>query len=772
MQDSPPLDRDPPREGCEVRIRGIVQGVGFRPFLYRLASDLGLAGTLRNDGEGVLARLEGPPTALRDFLERLPLEAPPLSRIESMEVRWTGASGLLDLRIEESGVSGQPVALVPADVATCEACLREMADPQDRRYRHPFINCTDCGPRYTLIREMPYDRPRTAMASFPMCPECATEYQDPTSRRFHAEVVACPRCGPRLWWRDGAEEAPSFEDPLGEACRRLREGAIVAIRGIGGWHLACDARNESAVGLLRRRKQRDRRPFAVMVPDLQAARRLAWIGPEEEALLRSRERPIVILERAPGSGLAASAAPGTRRIGLFLPYTPVHHLIFLESGLEALVMTSANPHDEPICRDEEEALERLRGIADGFLGHDRPIVTRCDDSVAFVDGGQVRVTRRSRGLVPLPLRLPVSGDPVLAVGGDLKNAFVVTRDDLAFFGPHVGDLEKEATAAWMLEAADHLCRLLAVRPRAVAHDLHPDYHATRLARILRDRLAPEAPLVPVQHHHAHALACLAEHGRIGPALALTVDGTGLGPDGTIWGGEVLGVEGARFRRLGHLRSLALPGGDRAARDPWRCAAAFLAATDLPIPIPEVLPTIPEDRVRAQAILATSGRDVPRTSALGRLYDAMAAIAGLRLQDCEEGEAAVAVEEAAQGVTAPEQVDVALGRDREGLPEADLAGVLGRLAVRIQRGQRTPEEACAIFQEAVIAALGALVREAAWQTGIREVALCGGAMQNRFLLRHLSEGLATAGLRVLVPAQVPMGDGGLALGQALASLLVP
>jgi len=504
-----PPPADAPRQGCEARIRGIVQGVGFRPFLYRLASDLGLAGRLRNDGEGVTVRLEGPPGALRDFLHRLAREAPPLSRIESVDVRWTPAEGLQDLRIEESDVSRRPSALVPADVATCDACLREMDDPGNRRHGHPFINCTDCGPRYTLIRQMPYDRSRTAMAGFPLCPECAKEYRDPASRRFHAEVVACPRCGPRLWWRGDPGEEPSREDPLGKACRLLREGSVVAIRGIGGWHLACDARDEQAVDRLRRRKQRDRRPFAVMVPDLAAARRLARIDAPEAALLESPERPIVILDRDSGYDLAPAVAPGTGRIGLFLPYTPVHRLVFRESGLAALVMTSANPHDEPICRDEDEALERLRGIADGFLGHDRPIVTRCDDSVAFVAEGQVRVTRRSRGLVPLPLRLPVSGDPVLAVGGDLKNAFVVTRGDLAFFGPHVGDLEREATAAWMLEAAEHLCRLLEVRPRAIAHDLHPDYHSTRLARILRDRLAPGAPLVPVQHHHAHALSCLA-----------------------------------------------------------------------------------------------------------------------------------------------------------------------------------------------------------------------------------------------------------------------
>ena len=535
-------------ERRRIRVTGIVQGVGFRPFVYGVARHLGVAGFVLNDGDGVLIEAEGD-AALLDELERaLHEEPPPIARVESVAAERIAPLEERGFRIEPSAPSGRS-ALIPADLATCDDCLRELFDPADRRYRYPFVNCTQCGPRFTIVTASPYDRPSTTMAGFPLCADCRREYEDPSDRRFHAEPIACPVCGPRL------------SLPLEEAVGLLRAGAIVAVKGLGGYHLACDAANEEAVARLRARKLREDKPFAVMTRDPDA---LCEVGDAERALLESRERPIVLCRRRAGAAVADSVAPGNPWLGVLLPYTPLHHLLLADVG-GALVLTSGNRSDEPIATGDEEARERLGGIADAFLAHDRPIHRRCEDSV-------VRAAfpiRRSRGYVPSALALPVAAPrPVVAAGPELKATFCVARGGEAFLSPHLGDLDGELAYRAFLADLELYTAMLGVRPEAIAHDLHPEYLATKWA------LSQEAELVGVQHHHAHAAACLAEHGETGPALALVFDGTGYGTDGTLWGGELLRCDLAGFERVAHLEPVPLPGGEAAIREPWRVAACI------------------------------------------------------------------------------------------------------------------------------------------------------------------------------------------------------
>ncbi len=781
---------------CRLLVRGIVQGVGFRPFVFRTASFLGLAGSVRNEPEGVAIEVEGPRDAIDALIDRLWTSAPVMARVESVEPSWLRPAGLSGFAITASRGSTS-TTLVPADVATCDACLAEMRNPSNRRHRYPFVNCTDCGPRYTLIRGMPYDRTMTTMASFVQCPACLAEYRDPATRRFHAEPNACPVCGPRLSLREADGRDADVADALAEAVRRLRAGAIVAIKGLGGFHLACVARDAAAVSRLRCVKERDGKPFAVMSPSLAGIREYARVDAAEAALLETPARPIVLLRKSDGYDLADAVAPRNAFVGAMLPYAPLHHLLLADGPFNAMVMTSANPHDEPIASGNDEAVKRLSGIADAFLVHDRGIVTRCDDSVAFVADGHPRMVRRSRGYVPLPLPLPRSAPPILAVGADLKNAFCVTRGNQAFLGPHVGDLANAATAAWFEEAAVHLCELLAVKPTAIAHDLHPDYQSTRLAARLRDRLCPGAPMVPVQHHHAHVLASVAEHRIAGPVLGLALDGTGYGTDGTIWGGEVLRVDGARFERLAHLRPLPMPGGDRATVETWRLAVSALheAGADDLVPVfasrwasgPHA---VAADRVATVARLCVEGRDLPPSAGLGRLFDAVSALCGLCPVTTFDGEAAMAVEHAALRAVPDEDPSpaggwdpshpaalpvagldpypVVVGHDAAGLPEIDPRPLVRALAGDLLAGL-PPALACARFQETVVSAFASAALHAAREASLDTVALSGGAFQNRFLLAGLSRRLSAAGLQVLAPSQVPANDGGIALGQALAAL---
>ena len=701
-----------------LHVRGVVQGVGFRPHVHRLATRHGLSGTVRNDGDGVVIEVEGADAEVEAFVEALVAEAPALARIGTVadeRVRPTGASGF---SITTSTAHGTG-ALIPPDVATCDDCLRELFDPRDRRYRYPFLNCTACGPRFTIVTGVPYDRPRTTMAGFPLCAACRAEYEDPGDRRFHAEPIACPACGPQL------------AVPLEDAVAVLRAGGIVAVKGLGGYHLACDATDEDAVTRLRERKRREEKPLAVMTGDPGAH---ALPSAAELALLTSSARPIVLVRRRDDGGLAEGVAPGSRWVGLMLPYTPLHHLLLHDAG-GPLVMTSGNLSDEPIAIDDADALDRLGGIADLVLAHDRPIHRRCEDSVV-----RARFPiRRSRGLVPEPLELPVEAPvPLVAVGAQLKSTFCVVRGREAFVSPHLGDLDSEAAyRAFRGDLALYL-EMLGVRPEAVACDLHPDYLSTGWAR--RSGL----PLVEVQHHHAHAAACLAEHAHTVPALALVLDGTGFGEDATIWGGEVLRADLVSATRVAHLAPVPLPGGEAAVREPWRLAAAALERLGRPVPWP--------DWRRVRASLAVNA---PLSSGAGRLFDAAAALVGLRERISYEGQAAIELEQLAEGVTATPYPC----RVTEGVVHGD--DLLAAVHDDVLAG-RPHAEIAAAFHEGVAAAFAEALRTA----GDDElVVLTGGSFQNLRLLDRVTALLEEDGRRVLSHRAVPPNDAGISFGQA-------
>jgi hydrogenase maturation protein HypF len=701
-------------ERRRIRVTGVVQGVGFRPFVYGAARRLVLGGFVLNDGEGVLLEAEGEARDLDELERVLREEPPPLARVASVRSDRVAVLGEAGFRIERSAPAGRS-ALIPADVATCDDCLRELFDPADRRFRYPFVNCTQCGPRFTIVTGVPYDRPNTTMAGFPLCADCRREYEDPADRRFHAEPIACPVCGPRL------------SMPLEEAVGVLREGKIVAVKGLGGYHLACDASHEEAVARLRARKLREDKPFAVMTT---APERLAELGYEERALLSSRERPVVICRRREDAAVAPSVAPGSPWLGLMLPYTPLHHLLLADTGLP-LVMTSGNRSDEPIATGDEEARERLGEIADAFLAHDRPIHRRCEDSVV-----RARFPlRRSRGFVPASLPLPLAAPrPLVAAGPELKATFCVARGGEAFLSPHLGDLDGELAYRAFLADLGLYTAMLGVRPEAIAHDLHPEYLATKWA------LEQEAELVGVQHHHAHAAACLAEHGESGPALALVFDGTGYGTDGTLWGGELLRCDLAGFERVAYLEPVPLPGGEAAIREPWRAAAIHLELTGRPVPW--------ERWGEVRAALAVNA---PLSSGMGRLFDAVAALLGVRADVTYEGQAAIELELLA-GDVAAEPYGWRFGSG----PEL-VAAIHDDLAAG-----REPRELAAAFHETVAAAAAAACAEAA---DPRTVVLSGGTFQNLRLLDSTRRRLEQRGFRVLEHRRVPPNDGGVSYGQA-------
>jgi hydrogenase maturation protein HypF len=706
-------------ERRRLRVRGVVQGVGFRPFVFRLATAHGLGGYVLNDGAGVVIEAEGEPCALDAFAAALRDEAPSLAVVASVTAEPLEPRGDRGFAIRASP-RGAGTALIPADVATCDACLAELRDPADRRYRYPFVNCTLCGPRFTIVRAVPYDRANTTMAAFALCADCRREYEDPTDRRFHAEPIACPACGPRL------------SLPLAEAVEVLTGGGILAVKGLGGYHLACDAGDERAVARLRERKQRDEKPFAVMTADPGA---LARTTAAEDALLASPARPIVLVERRAEAALAPGVAPGTAWLGLLLPYTPLHHLL-LGDAARPLVMTSGNRSDEPIAFEDEEARERLAGIADAFLAHDRPIHRRCEDSV-------VRAAfplRRSRGHVPSALPLPVAAArPVLAVGAELKSTFCVARAGEAFVSAHLGDLDTELALQAFAADLELYLAMLGVAPGVIAHDLHPGYRATAYARERDD-----AELVGVQHHHAHAAACLAEHGETGPALALVFDGTGYGSDGGIWGGELLRADLAGFERLAHLEPVPLPGGEAAIREPWRMAAAYLERAARPVPFPRWEVVRPVLRVNA-----------PPSSGMGRLFDAVAAILGVRERTSYEGQAAIELEQLAGAVGAEPYAcrieDGAIrGADLVAAAHDDLAA------------GRARAEIAAAFHEGVAEVAA---RACALAAEPRLVVLSGGSFQNLRLLGSLRRRLEALGFRVLSHRRVPPNDAGISYGQA-------
>jgi hydrogenase maturation protein HypF len=701
-------------ERRRIRVTGVVQGVGFRPFVYGLARRHGLGGYVLNDGAGVVIEAEGDPRELDRFAAALPVEAPALARVATVSAEALEAVGETTFRIETSE-STAPSALIPADVATCDDCLRELFDPGDRRYRYPFVNCTQCGPRFTIVRCVPYDRPNTTMAGFPLCADCRREYEDPLDRRFHAEPTACPVCG------------PSLSLPLDEAVGLLQSGKVLAVKGLGGYHLACDAGDEEGVARLRSRKQREDKPFALMTTEPAA---LAHVEDAESELLRSRGRPIVLVRRRAGAPVAPSVAPGSEWLGLMLPYTPLHHLLVHDFGAP-LVMTSGNRSDEPIAYEDDEARQRLSDIADAFLAHDRPIHRRCEDSVVRASF----TVRRSRGDVPAALSLPVAAArPLVAAGAELKSTFCVARSSEAFLSAHLGDLGSELAYRAFLSDLELYLAMLGIEPEVVAHDLHPEYLATMWA------LEQEAELVGVQHHHAHAAACLAEHGERGPAIAVVFDGTGYGTDGTLWGGEILRCDLTSFERLAHLDPVPLPGGEAAIREPWRVAAAYLERAGQAV----------EDE-RWPLVRRVLEVNAPLSSGMGRLFDAVAALLGLRDRITYEGQAAIELEQLA-GETAAEPYAWRFGD----------GAALVRAAHDDLRAGRGLAEIAAAFHEGVAAGTAAACAELG-EPGT--VVLSGGTFQNLRLLASTRLRLEAHGFRVLSHRLVPPNDGGISYGQA-------
>jgi hydrogenase maturation protein HypF len=723
-----------------------VQGVGYRPFAHALAAELGVAGFVGNDPAGVFAEAEGPAAAVAAFVAGLRDRAPVLAVVEDVTSAPLPPLGRPGFVIVPSAPDGRRVSPVSADAATCADCLAELADPADRRYRYPFVNCTNCGPRFTVVTGIPYDRPLTTMAGFAMCAACAREYADPGDRRFHAQPVCCPACGPRLV----LDPAGPADDPLRATADLLRAGGIVAVKGLGGYHLACDATDEGAVASLRARKHREERPFAVLAADLAAAGTLGVVGPEEHDLLAGRHRPIVLLDRRPGAVLAPSVAPGSRTVGVMLPYTPLHHLLAADVA-RPLVLTSGNVSDEPIAYTDDDAATRLAGVADAVLRHDRPIATRVDDSVVRVVRGRAVPIRRSRGYAPEPLSVPwPARRPVLGCGAELKNTFCLLRDRHAVLSQHVGDLENWETYRSYVEGIEHYRRLFDVEPALVAHDLHPDYLSTAYA-LEQDGVE----VVGVQHHHAHIASCLADNGVAGPVIGLALDGTGYGPDGTLWGGEVLVADLTGFRRAGHLAPVPLPGGTAAIREPWRMAAAYLGS--------DVDGALPVRRRHAEhwpAVVSLAAGAI-RTSSAGRLFDAVAAVAGVRDRISYEGQAAIELEQRVDpaesgGYEASVAGDVLCGADLVRAAAADvLHGVAtGAVAARFHRG--------------LAEGLVALVERARDGSGLSTVALSGGVAQNVVLSTLLADRLAARGFTVLTHSRVPPNDAGISLGQAVAA----
>ncbi|HIQ06428.1 MAG TPA: carbamoyltransferase HypF [Anaerolineae bacterium] len=742
-----------------IHVNGIVQGVGYRPFVYRLAHELDVTGWVRNSSTGVDIEVEGEAEAVMAFVEALTAQAPPLARVQRVDVHPISPNGFREFTIRYSH-SQAGFTLVSPDVATCPDCLRELFDPTDRRYRYPFINCTNCGPRFTIIQALPYDRPNTTMRVFPMCAECQAEYDDPLNRRFHAQPNACPACGPEVTleigqWKQGVE--PQTGD-LEATAALLRAGAIVAVKGLGGFHLACDATNPEAVAELRRRKTRPHKPLAVMMRDLAQVRAHCYLTPKEETLITSPAAPIVLLERRPDSALASGIAPGNRTVGVMLPYTPLHHLL-LHDVNRPLVMTSGNRADEPIARTNEQAREKLGHIADAFLFHNREIHNRADDSVWMVAPGGSVPLRRSRGYAPYPVRLAFSvPKSVLAVGGQLKNTFCLLAGDQAFLSQHIGEMDNLETLIFFQEAVSRYVALFGIEPQVIAHDLHPDYLITRLAQ----EEMGEKPRVAVQHHHAHVAACLAENGQAGPVIGLAFDGTGYGTDGAIWGGEFLIADLSGFRRAAHLAYFPLPGGEAAIHRPYRTALGLMQWALGYVPDLPALAQVSEAEQRVVIQQVARDLNAPPTSSCGRLFDAVAALIGLREETSYEAQAAIELEMIAANENLPgypyrlaEVGDIWLIQ-----PDETLAALVND----VQRDVPIPVIARRFHQTVADFSLD-VVQKLRDQTGLNAVALSGGCFQNRLLLRLLLPALEAAGFTVYTHHQVPANDGGLSLGQA-------
>jgi hydrogenase maturation protein HypF len=779
----------------QIEVSGIVQGVGFRPYVYRLATGRQLRGTIRNTPAGVTIEIQGPAETVQDFVEHLPAEAPPLARITSLAVHdmpchptqidpmQTDAmqiGGDQAFRIVHSHEGEEVRTLISPDVAVCPDCLRELFDPNDRRYRYPFINCTNCGPRFTIIRDIPYDRPSTSMAMFPMCPACLAEYENPLDRRFHAQPNACWECGPRVELWDKSGRRIECHDPIAEAVSGLHAGLVVAVKGLGGFHLAVDATSAAAVALLRQRKRRVEKPFAVMVPDLQAAQEVCELDGAAATVLQSMQRPIVLLKKVllkkvllpkkTPSAIPDEVAPFNRYLGIFLPYTPLHYLLLAEGGFKALVMTSGNLSEEPIAIDNREAINRLSGLADYFLVHNRDILLRCDDSVVRVADGIARQLRRSRGFVPVPVFLKDDQPSVLAVGGELKNTICLTKGKHAFLSQHVGDLENVESYSFFHEAIRHLERILEIRPEIIAYDLHPDYFSTKWAL-----QQSGAELVGVQHHHAHIASCMAENHLEGRVIGFALDGTGYGTDGHIWGGEVLIAGYEDFERAAHLEYVPLPGGAAAIREPWRMAVSYLAHhfgreflklefLNLDIPFVRQL-----NRPKVDLLLRMmeQGVNSPLTSSCGRLFDAVSALIGIRQQVNYEAQAAIELEMA---MASPEDET---GYPLQLVPDGD-RWIIGTRplfeALLDDLGRNLPVAAISRrFHNGLVEGFVQLATLLRKKTALNRVCLSGGTFHNIYLSQRLEARLPEAGFELFTQKEVPSGDGGLSLGQALVAV---
>jgi hydrogenase maturation protein HypF len=768
MTDTLMLRSDDARQ--RFTVVGVVQGVGFRPFVHRIATELGLAGFVGNDSGAVFIEVQGPVARIDEFGRRLRAEAPPLARINTVSIADVDANTLggNDFRIVDSQTAPGSTTPIPPDIAICDDCIAELFNPQDRRYRHPFVTCTNCGPRFTIIRALPYDRPATTMSTFAMCGRCADEYHDPADRRFHAQPIACPDCGPSLWFL-GSERVEGADAALAATQRALAAGSVVAIKGIGGYHLACVVDDEAAVGALRSRKARGAKPFAMLVRDLDIARRYAHIDDAEAAVLTSPARPIVLLRRRADAPVADAVAPGSPLLGLMLPYSPIHHLLLAPvpgadpAVPDALVLTSANRSDEPICFTEDDAASRLSALRDAVLDHNRPIHVPCDDSVVRVIDGRELPIRRSRGYAPLPVDLGRDGPAVLAVGGELKNTFCLTDGSRAYMSGHIGDMETLETLRAFERAVGQLSEIRH-RPVRFAADLHPGYQTRDWA----ERHADDRPLDLVQHHHAHVASLLAEHGRLGePIIGVSFDGTGYGCDETIWGGEILAVgpDSHRFVRVGHLLPVPLPGGDAAVRNPWRMALSqlWMAGIDW---TPDLAPVVAASSAELRLIRSQLANNTGcvACSSMGRLFDAVASLLGVRHRIDYEGQAAIELEVLADSVyDAPAGLRMDVRTDGV----IDPTGMVRAMVSALRDGVQ-PAVLAAGFHHAVAEAVSEVVSLVAGE--VRMVGLTGGVFQNVLLLRECRQRLQQAGFEVLTHHAVPPNDGGLALGQAAVSVL--
>ncbi|MBP5239843.1 MAG: carbamoyltransferase HypF [Oscillospiraceae bacterium] len=736
----------------EVKIKGIVQGVGFRPFMHRLVRRHGLKGNIRNTSSGVTVELEGEETKLHCFLEELPLEAPPLAVIEDVSWREIPAQGFTDFTIIQSERQAERNTLISPDIAICPDCLRELLDPSDRRFRYPFINCTNCGPRLTITEDVPYDRPKTSMKAFPMCPDCDREYHDIENRRYHAQPDCCPVCGPSLSYLD-ADGRPVSGDPVALAQQDLREGKIVAVKGLGGFHLACRSDDPAITRELRRRKQRDEKPFAVMCRDVEAARRFCRVSEDEARILNGARKPIVLLEKKPEVRKELTHLSENGWLGVMLPYTPLHVLLF-DGAFEMLVMTSANLSDTPILKDNETAVEHLRGIADGYLLHNRYIQTRCDDSLCWVLNDREYFARRSRGYVPQPVTVPPLPAQILACGAEQKASFCLGKGEHAFLSQHIGDLKNLETLEHYELQIRHFERLFDVHPKTLVCDLHPDYLSTAYAS---ERAETEnIPLLQVQHHHAHMAACMADNSLSGPCIGLVWDGTGLGTDGTVWGAECLIGDCSGFTRFGSIRPIPLIGGDRAMKEAYRVAFSLLSESDCDTAnVPNAAP------LRKQL---AAGLNCPLSSGMGRLFDGVAAILGIRESCSYEGQAAILLEAAAGESTGIFPVSFQEEQTDSGrLLRFDWRPMIRELVRKRDAGIPVPVLA-AEFMNTMVEMAVRMAAAAADETGHRRVVLSGGSFQNIYIMKRLPQRLRAAGLEVFCHRRVSCNDEGLSLGQ--------